>query len=126
MKLVVPESESDELRSFVDGARLASSQIALAEVPRACHRIADGDTSVDLDRLLRQADRQLGSLDLLPLESELLRSAGALQEPHLRSLDAIHVATAIYFVELDGFVTYDRRQAAVARLAGFPTYSPGV
>jgi hypothetical protein len=41
-------------------------------------------------------------------------------------LDAIHVAAAIDLAPLDGFVTYDERQAAAARLAGLRTVSPGV
>lgn len=126
LKLVVPEPHSAPLRLFVDGARLVSSQLALAEVPRACHRIAATSRSVDLNQLLGRANRQLGSLVLLPLDAELVSTAGALGEPNLRSLDAIHVVTAIQVGPLDGFLSYDRRQAAVAQLAGLPTFSPGV
>lgn len=52
-------------------------------------------------------------------------AAGALAEPALRALDAIHVAAAIDLAPIDGFVTYDERQAAAARLAGLRTISPG-
>lgn len=46
-------------------------------------------------------------------------------EPHLRSLDAIHVMTALNLEAIEAFMTYDKRQAAAARLAGLPTVSPG-
>jgi len=51
--------------------------------------------------------------------------SGAFAEPRLRALDAIHLAAAIDSTPLDGFVTYDERQAAAARLAGLRTVAPG-
>jgi len=48
-----------------------------------------------------------------------------LSEPALRALDAIHVTAAVDLAPLDGFVTYDERQAGAARLAGLRTVSPG-
>ena len=45
--------------------------------------------------------------------------------PALRALDAIHIASAADLAPLDGFVTYDERQAAAARLAGMRTFAPG-
>jgi predicted nucleic acid-binding protein len=51
--------------------------------------------------------------------------AGALAEPALRALDAIHVAAAIDVSPLDAFVSYDERQAAAARLEGIRTVAPG-
>jgi predicted nucleic acid-binding protein len=55
---------------------------------------------------------------------ELLLAGGALDEPALRSLDAIHIVAAIALSPLDGFVSYDERQAAAARLAGLRTFAP--
>jgi predicted nucleic acid-binding protein len=52
--------------------------------------------------------------------------AGAIEGSFLRSIDAIHIATAQGLGDVDVFVTYDERQAAAARLAGFRTISPGV
>jgi predicted nucleic acid-binding protein len=47
-------------------------------------------------------------------------------DPLLRSLDAIHVATAVQLRPLlDAFVSYDHRQAAVAREVGLRVVSPG-
>lgn len=52
--------------------------------------------------------------------------AGKLFDPHLRSLDAIHVMTAIDLRPIAAFVTHDKRQAKAARAAGLPTTSPGL
>lgn len=52
-------------------------------------------------------------------------AAGALAEPALRTLDAVHVAAAVDLSPLDAFVSYDERQAAAARLAGLRTVRPG-
>ncbi|WP_250037108.1 hypothetical protein [Paractinoplanes maris] len=57
-------------------------------------------------------------------------AAAAFAEPTLRSLDAIHLATAQVLVnesgsELTAFVTYDRRLLDAAKAAGLPTASPG-
>jgi uncharacterized protein len=61
---------------------------------------------------------------LLPLDRAILSAAGALAEPAVRTLDAIHVAAAIDLAPLDAFVSYDERQAAAARLAGLRTIAP--
>jgi predicted nucleic acid-binding protein len=63
-------------------------------------------------------------LGLCPLDYPLLAAAGAFAEPALRTLDAIHVATAVDLHPIDSFVTYDERQAAAARLAGLRTIAP--
>ena len=68
---------------------------------------------------MERAGELIDAVGLVPVSRALLLAAGALSEPALRALDAIHVAAAIELVPLDGFVTYDERQAAAARLAGF-------
>ena len=97
----------------------------LTEVPRAIRRAAAYDPRLALDVLIDRAGEVLGGVALLPLERDLLLAAGALAEPALRALDAIHVAAAIDLATVDGFVSYDERQAAAARLAGLRTMSPG-
>jgi len=52
-------------------------------------------------------------------------AAGALSEPMLRALDALHVAAAVDVSPVDAFVSYDQRQSAATRLAGLRTVSPG-
>ena len=67
----------------------------------------------------------LDAIALRPLDRALLAGAGALAEPALRALDAIHVAAAVDLEPIEAFVTYDERQAAAARLAGLRTMGPG-
>ena len=74
---------------------------------------------------MTRAAETLDAVALLPLDRGLLLAAGALDEPALRALDAIHVAAAVVLSPLDAFVTYDERQAAAARLAGLRTVAPG-
>ena len=75
---------------------------------------------------MARAGEVLEALALVPLDRALLLAAGALAEPSLRALDAIHVAAAASLTPIDGFLGYDERQAAAARLAGLRTFAPGV
>ena len=125
VKLVRDEAESDALRVYLEGADLVSSELTLAEVPRAVRRAAALDSEMPLDLLLDRTGQLLDAVALAPLDRALLAGAGALAEPALRALDAIHVATAVDLHPIDAFVTYDERQAAAARLAGLRTTAPG-
>jgi len=125
VKLVRDEPESAALRAFVDDAELISCELALTEVPRAIRRAAARDAQLPVDLLLDRAGETLDAIALLPLDRSLLVVAGALQEPALRALDAIHVAAAADVSPIDAFLSYDERQAAAARLAGLRTVAPG-
>ena len=125
VRLVRDEPESASLRAFSADADIVSSELALTEVPRAVRRAAARDARLTLDVLIGRAGDTLDAVALLPLDRALLLAAGALAEPALRALDAIHIASAVDLGPLDGFVTYDERQAAAARLAGLRTISPG-
>jgi uncharacterized protein len=125
VKLVVDEPESSGLRAFVDGGDLASCELILTELPRAIRRAAARDERLPLDLLIARAGQVIDSLALAPLDLDLLRAAGALAEPLLRALDAIHVAAAASLGPIDAFISYDQRQSAAARLAGLRTMSPG-
>jgi hypothetical protein len=125
VKLVRDEPESDALRAFLAGADLVSSELVLTEVPRAIRRAAAHDPRLALDLLMARAAEIVDAVALLPLDRALLLAAGASAEPALRALDAIHIAAAVDLSPLDGFVSYDERQAAAARLAGLRTLSPG-
>ncbi len=125
MKLVRDEPESDVLRRFLHDADLVSSELVLTEVPRAIRRAVATDSGLDSDRLLSRAGELLDTVALLPVNRALLMVGGALAEPALRALDAIHIASATDLSPIDGFVTYDERQAAAARLAGLRTLAPG-
>ncbi len=125
VKLVREEAESGALRAYVEGADLVSSELVLAEIPRAVRRAVAQDPALPLDLLLERAGELVDVLALRPLDCALLAGAGALAEPALRALDAIHVASAVDLDPIEAFVTYDERQAAAARLAGLRTTAPG-
>ncbi len=90
------------------GEPLTGSELLRTEVIRACRRVNPG--------ALAEARAVLAVTDLLPLTRELLADAAELEPSALRSLDAIHLATAIDIRDdCDGFITYDDRLAAAAR-----------
>ncbi|MFN2467246.1 MAG: PIN domain-containing protein [Gaiellaceae bacterium] len=126
VKLVRDEPESKALRAFLADADVVSCELLLTEVPRAIRRAAAHDPHLPLETLIARAGETLDALALLPLGTALLAAAGALAEPALRALDAIHVAAAAALSPLDALVSYDERQAAAARLAGIRTVAPGV
>lgn len=67
----------------------------------------------------------LEGIDLLPIDEHTVASAGRLRPPSLRSLDAIHLATALSIREdLDAFVTYDRRLGEAVTTAGLSVAAP--
>jgi predicted nucleic acid-binding protein len=125
VKLVLDEPESPALRAFLQDADLVACELVLAEVPRAIRRAGARDAGLPVDLLIERAGLLADSVALSPLDRPLLLAAGALAEPRLRALDAIHVAAAADLSPLDGFATYDERQAAAARLAGLRTVAPG-
>ena len=125
VKLVRDEPESLPLRAFLADSDLVSCELVMTEIPRAIRRAAAEDARLAPDILLGRASELIDAVGLVPIDRVLLMAGGALAEPVLRALDAIHVAAAIELAPLDGFVTYDERQAAAARLAGLRTISPG-
>ncbi len=125
VKLVREEPESTGLRAYLDEADLVSSELVLTEVPRAVRRAAAHDPELPAELLVERTAELLEAVALLPLDRPLLAAAGALAEPALRALDAIHVAAAIDLAPIDAFVSYDERQSAAARLAGLRTTAPG-
>lgn len=125
VKIVREEAESPALRAYLEDADLVSSELVLTEIPRAVRRAAARDPTLPLDLLLERVGELVDGLALRPLDRALLAGAGALGEPALRALDAIHVASAVDLDPIEAFVTYDERQAAVARLAGLRTMAPG-
>lgn len=124
VKLVWEEPESVALSAYLEGAGLVSSELVLAEVPRAIRRAVADDPTLSLDSLVEQAGEVLDAVAVMPVDRDVLVDAGALSEPALRALDAIHVAAALALSPVDSFVTYDERQAAAARLSGLRTVTP--
>lgn len=94
------------------------------ELPRAIRRAGALAPTLRLDLLLSRTEELLEAIALRPLDGPLLLAAGALEEPSLRALDAVHVAAALDVFPHDGFVSSDERQSAAARLAGLRTFAP--
>jgi uncharacterized protein len=117
VKLVVDEAGTGAMVARVRGARgVVTSVIAGVEVPRAVARTADAVRATEL----------LDRSTLVDVSQDIIRRAATLEPSSVRSLDAIHVATALALgPEIDAFVTYDRRQAAAAAAAGLVVESPG-
>lgn len=120
VKLVRREPETDALHDWLaaDGEPVVSSSLARTEVLRA---VAPHD-----QRMREKARRVLSGVELMPMTYDLLDQAGVLEVP-MRSLDAIHLASALRLRgDLSAFGAYDKRLLAVAADAGLPVVSPGV
>lgn len=124
VKLVRREPESEALLAFLDDADAVSCELVLTEMPRAIRRAVAREPSLPLDGLMARATEVLEAVALVPVDRALLLAAGAITEPALRALDAIHVAAAAAVSPVDAFVSYDERQSAAARLAGLRTVAP--
>lgn len=133
VKLIRTDSKSAPLGAFIDarpGTRWFASELAKAELGRALRRVNHDDHGrlLDAERLrteLDYADRLWEHLDLVSVNSRVLADAAALEQPFLRTLDAIHLATAATVrTGLTAFVTYDKRLAAAAVESGLPVAMP--
>jgi uncharacterized protein len=96
---------------------LATSRIAVVEVARAT-MLANPSAQVR-----EEVDRLLGSCMLLAVSEPLLRSARQLAGAAVRTLDAIHLATALR-IEADELLAYDRKLLAAATEHGLRVVSP--
>ncbi len=117
VKLVVAEPETASLSAALeDLTRIVSSEILEVEVLRASRR-AGSDP--------RAARAQLTAVRLMPLTADIRALASELEPPSIRSLDAIHVASALSLRErLTGLFTYDERVSSAAHDAGLDVYAP--
>jgi predicted nucleic acid-binding protein len=119
VKLTHPERETHALRSWL-AARSSvtvSSALAILEVTRALRRS-------DPAALPRVPD-VLSRVALVPIDQPVIVSAAALTDPLLRSLDALHLATALRLAAPSlVFVSYDKRLSAVAAQEGLSVAVP--
>jgi predicted nucleic acid-binding protein len=118
VKLSVAEPESAALLRYLRRRRpLVSSALARAEVARAL--LPFGDPA------LRRGQEVLARMELIRISDRILASAGALLPIELRTLDAIHLATARHLGDdLARLVTYDERLRAAAAAIGCPVAAP--
>lgn len=96
---------------------LITSSLSVVEVQRGA-RIADPVTGA------RKARELLDRLRLVDIDRELLEDAVSYSSAHVRSLDAIHLASALR-VGARQMLVYDWRLAEAASAAGLETLSPG-
>ncbi len=120
VKLVVAEPESSALVAFLRGrSERVSSAVALAEVPRALRRAGFGASE------RRRSREVMARIALVDVDRRILAAAAALDPPALRTLDAVHLATALAVREdLEALVTYDRRLAAAAERVHLEVSAP--
>jgi predicted nucleic acid-binding protein len=118
VKLAIREPESAALRRYLRRKRpLVSSALARTEVLRAL--LPAGEEAVARGRSVLQR------LDLVRVNDRVLHAAGVLHPPELRSLDAIHLATAQQLGhELTALVTYDDRMVTAAKELGYRIVQP--
>ncbi len=119
VKLVVTEPESSALRGYLARhAERVSSGLARVEVLRALRRTGSSQA------VLHHAARILERIALVAVDEPILHDAAALEPRPLRSLDAVHLATALSLDGLEAVVTYDRRLHDAAAEAGLQVVLP--
>jgi uncharacterized protein len=120
VKLIRGERETPALQAFLGdrpAGPLVSSSLLVVETRRAVLREAP-------DQLAR-ADLLLTRVDQVDVTRSVIEAASRLLDPALRSLDAIHLATALQLAEdLEALVTYDGRLAAAAARQKLPVVTP--
>lgn len=118
IKLVRSEPESAQLREELAPAQeLVSSALILVEGRRAAARYGK--------LALVRARSALATITLLPLDDVVLERAADLHPPELRSLDALHLATALELgADLGRFYCYDQRLADAAASLDIDVCSP--
>ena len=118
MKLPLQEAHHQALlMELAEWDGYVSSALLGVEAVRACARYGE--------KYVEDARAWLGDVALLPLDDALLDDATALRPAGLRSLDAIHLATALSIRdEIGVFLTYDERLGMAAAGCGLNVVEP--
>jgi predicted nucleic acid-binding protein len=119
VKLARREAETDALRAWLaaNPEPLVASGLARTEAARALMRSQPAALPV--------LHSVLSLLHQKPVSDPILDAAATLPGASLRSLDAIHLATAEALMPaLTWFVAYDKRLADAARSRGLPVAAP--
>lgn len=117
-KLVVSERESAALVERLAGQILVASALLVTEVSRAVRRAVGRSHDAVLAEVL-------AVIDLVIIDRSILTAAAELQPPSLRSLDALHLASALALgTRLDALVGYDDRLLDAARAVGLTVERP--
>lgn len=117
LKLIIREAESEALVEVIGSARptLAASFLLETELRRVVHRVPQLSQALVTSLLDR--------VDLYEVSPAAFRHAGLLPGAQLRSLDALHLATAIA-IGADDILTYDQRFAEAAGQVGLTVLAP--
>ncbi len=120
VKLVVREEETDALRAEIDQRpSLVASRLARLEARRAVARKPVEGAAATLADVL-------GVMTWIDITVAILDQAAEVAPPALRSVDAIHLATALSLADADvDVITYDERLADAARAHGLTVVQPG-
>jgi predicted nucleic acid-binding protein len=119
VKFVAEEPGASALRAFLarEGGVRVSSALLRAEALRAIRHLGPDALAVAREALRR--------VDLVAVDDRILDAAAVLEPASLRTLDAIHLATALALGDdLGAIATYDKRMAAGAAALGLRTVSP--
>jgi uncharacterized protein len=122
VKLATDEPESAVLRAWLrPSSPRVTSRLSTVEVARALRRM--GEESVALGRVA--VEEAFRSVAIVELDASIAARATSLSPTTLRSLDAVHLASALSFGdEVSTLVTYDARLADAARAAGLEVVAP--
>jgi uncharacterized protein len=121
VKLAVAEAESEALRRFLAGYDdgLVASSLIVVEMRRAALRSGDPLAALEATKTL------IESIRLVRIGDAILQRAGTLLPATMRSLDAIHLSTALLLgTAVEGMVCYDRRLCEAATNQGIDVRSP--
>ena len=118
LKLLVAEEHSAALRRHVRSLELWSSTLLGVEAHRAAPRL---DLETD------SVTRALSMITIVVPAETTYSTARTVGVPELRTLDALHLASALEFgVDLAGVLTYDRRLAAGCEYERIAVEAPGL
>jgi predicted nucleic acid-binding protein len=120
-KLILTDDESEALRDWVrarPGMPRITNVVGVVELQRLAARV--GQTA------LSSAIQLLTRIDQLDMTPTALARAAQLPPPEVRTLDALHIASASELNDLEAIVTYDVRMISAADGYGLPVASPGI
>jgi len=120
VKLVAPEPETPALVESLRGdPEVISSALARVEVIRAVRRIGASDEREE------QANDVVDRIALVPIDDAILIRAARLEPSSLRTLDAIHLGTALSLgSDVSGLITYDAKLADAGLSEGLDVLTP--
>jgi predicted nucleic acid-binding protein len=133
VKLILTEKETQALRDYLDERPdIVTSELAITEIVRVIRRSCYDSqrrlrVSQDvLNERLDAAAALLDRVDHIVVDTDTFLRAGMFaDDPHLGSLDAIHLVCALEIgPQLTSFITYDKTLATAAQQRGLSVLQP--